>query len=44
VIEFSGPTGHWVRINPAQPDKATAAKIADSIHVPDAEPYVVRTN
>jgi rare lipoprotein A len=44
VIEFAGPTGHWVRINPAVPDRATAAKIADAIHVPDAEPYVVRTN
>jgi rare lipoprotein A len=44
VTEFTGPTGHWVRINPAQPDKTTANKIAESIHVPDAEPYVVRTN
>ncbi len=44
VTEFAGPTGYWVRINPAQPDKTTAARIADSIHVPDAEPYVVRTN
>ena len=46
VIEFAGPTGHWVRINPAHPDKTTAADIADSIHVPDpgAQPYVVRLN
>jgi rare lipoprotein A len=44
VIEFAGPTGHWVRINPAAADRATADKIAASIHVPDAEPYVVRTN
>lgn len=46
VIEFAGPTGHWVRINPAHPDKTTAAEIADSIHVPDpgAQPYVVRLN
>ena len=44
VIEFAGPTGHWVRINPAQPDRATAARIAESIHLPDAEPYLVRTN
>ncbi len=42
VIEFAGPTGHWVRINPAQPDKAHATEIADSIHIPDAEPYVTR--
>jgi rare lipoprotein A len=46
VIEFAGPTGHWVRINPAHPDKSTAAEIADRIHVPDpgAQPYVVRLN
>jgi len=44
VIEFAGPTGHWVRINPAPADHASAEKIADTIHLPDAEPYVVRTN
>jgi rare lipoprotein A len=46
VIEFAGPTGHWVRINPQFPDKATANQIADSIHVPDpaAQPYIVRLN
>ncbi len=46
VIEFAGPTGHWVRINPAHPDKGTAAGIAESIHVPDpgAQPYIVRLN
>lgn len=44
VIEFAGPTGHWVRINPASLDKAAARQIADSIHIPDpgAEPYLVR--
>jgi len=46
VIEFAGPTGHWVRINAQNPDKATAAQIADHIHIPDpaAEPYLVRLN
>ena len=44
VIEFAGPTGHWVRINPAEPDRETAAKIAETIHIPDAQPYLVRTN
>jgi rare lipoprotein A len=44
VTEFAGPTGHWVRINPAQPDHNTALRIADSIHLPDATPYVIRTN
>jgi rare lipoprotein A len=44
VIEFAGPTGHWVRINPKNQDKATANEIADSIHIPDpgAQPYLVR--
>ncbi len=44
VIQFAGPTGHWVRINPAQPDRQQAERIAASIRVPDAEPYVVRLN
>jgi rare lipoprotein A len=46
VIEFAGPTGHWVRINPQKSDKATASQIASSIHVPDpgALPYIVRLN
>ena len=44
VIEVAGPTGHWVRINPATPNHATAEKIADSIPLPDAEPYLIRTN
>jgi rare lipoprotein A len=44
VTEFAGPTGHWVRINPAKPDHLTAEHIAGSIHLPDAEPYVIRTN
>jgi len=46
VIEFAGPTGHWVRINPLKADKATANQIANSIHipVPGALPYIVRLN
>jgi rare lipoprotein A len=44
VIEFPGPTGHWVRINPARPDKAHATEVADSIHVSGAEPYLIRTD
>jgi rare lipoprotein A len=44
VIEFAGPTGHWVRINPKVPDRAHADEIAANIHVPDAEPYVIRTD
>ena len=46
VIEFAGPTGHWVRINPVNGDRATADRIAGSIHIPDpnAQPYLVRLN
>ena len=46
VIEFAGPTGHWVRINPKNGDKATVSEIADRIHSPDpgAQPYLVRLN
>jgi len=44
VIEFAGPTGHWVRINPANLDKTSASQIASSIHLPDALPYIVRLN
>lgn len=46
VIEFAGPTGHWVRINPLHPDLANADEVAESIHPrdPAALPYIVRTN
>jgi rare lipoprotein A len=46
VIQFPGPTGYWVRINPSTPDRATVDRIADSIHLPDpdAQPYIVRLN
>lgn len=44
VIEFQGPTGYWVRINPKAPDKEHANDIAESIHIPDAEPYLTRTD
>jgi rare lipoprotein A len=44
VIQFAGPTGHWVRINPVKPGRQPADKIAEAIRVPDAEPYVVRLN
>jgi rare lipoprotein A len=44
VIEFEGPTGYWVRINPKFADKASATQIAESIHIPDAEPFLTRTD
>jgi rare lipoprotein A len=44
VIEFQGPTGHWVRINPLVPDRRRAQQIAATIRTaePDAIPYLVR--
>jgi rare lipoprotein A len=46
VIEFAGPTGHWVRIDPKNDTRALVNQIADSIHIPDpgAQPYIVRLN
>jgi rare lipoprotein A len=46
VIEFPGPTGYWVRINPKVPDKRNAAEVADGTHPkdPGAEPYLIRTD
>jgi rare lipoprotein A len=46
VIEFAGPTGHWVRINPLNQDKATASRMAETMRVPEpgARPYLVRLN
>jgi len=44
VSEFAGPTGYWVRIDPAQHGKGEALEIADWIGQPDpaAFPFVVR--
>jgi len=44
VIEFTGPTGHWVRVNTAQGDKTRATQIAEGIRPrePGAEAYLVR--
>ena len=45
VLQFAGPTGHWVRINPKVTDRQHATEIADGIHLPDAaQPYLVRTD
>jgi rare lipoprotein A len=46
VIEFPGQTGHFVRINPKNPDKASAIEIAGGIHIPDpgVQSYLVRLN
>ena len=44
VIEFQGPTGHWVRINPISASRAQALQIASAIRTaePDAQAYLVR--
>ena len=44
VIQFQGPTGYWVRINPAGLDRSRALQMAATIRAsePDALPYVVR--
>jgi rare lipoprotein A len=46
VIEFPGPTGYWVRVNPKFPDKKNATEVADGIHPKDpaALPYLIRTD
>ena len=42
VIEFTGPTGHWVRIRPQADDRERAAEIAKSINPKEGEAYLVR--
>ncbi len=44
VIEFTGPTGHWVRVKTPQGDKTRAIQIAEAIRPkePTAEAYLVR--
>ena len=46
VIEFAGPTGYWVRIDPPQRDRKTANQITAWIGAPDeqSQAYLVRTD
>ncbi len=44
VIEFPGPTGFWVRIHPRVGTRTQASQIAATIHVPDAQAFLVRTD
>ena len=46
VIEFAGPTGYWVRIDPASRSKSQAEEVLTWIGNPDpaAAPYLVRTD
>ena len=42
VIEFTGPTGHWVRIRPAHDDKQRAMEIASKDRPAAGNAYLVR--
>jgi rare lipoprotein A len=42
VIEFTGPTGHWVRVRPQDDDKARAVEIARDLEPAEGEAYLVR--
>lgn len=42
VIEFTGPTGHWVRIRPAGDDRSRAGDIARELQPKEGEAYLVR--
>jgi rare lipoprotein A len=42
VIEFTGPTGHWVRIRPLGDDKGRAVEIAHGLQPSEGEAYLVR--
>lgn len=42
VIEFTGPTGHWVRIRPQNDDKGRAVEIAKELKPEEGGAYLVR--
>jgi rare lipoprotein A len=42
VIEFTGPTGHWVRIRPLGDDKERATEIAHQLEPSEGLAYLVR--
>jgi rare lipoprotein A len=42
VIEFSGPTGRWVRIRPEGDDKRKAEEVAGKTHVKEGGVFLVR--
>ncbi len=42
VIEFTGPTGHWVRIRPAADDKARAQEIESTVQPEEGAAYLTR--
>lgn len=42
VIEFTGPTGHWVRIRPENGNRRRAIEIANSLRPKEGNAYLVR--
>jgi rare lipoprotein A len=42
VLEFAGPTGHWVRIRPSHGDHALAYQIAAGLRPIEGNAYLVR--
>lgn len=42
VIEFTGPTGHWVRIRPENGDKRRAIEIVRNMQPREGAAYLVR--
>jgi rare lipoprotein A len=42
VLEFAGPTGHWVRIFPASDDRSQAAALAEQVQPREGKAYLVR--
>lgn len=42
VIEFTGPTGHWVRIRPENGDKSRAIQIVRNIRIEEGAAFLVR--
>ena len=42
VIQFTGPTGEWVRIRPAGDDKRKAEEVASKTHVREGSVFLVR--
>jgi len=42
VIQFSGPTGEWVRIRPEGDDKRKAEEVASKTHVKEGAVFLVR--
>ena len=42
VIEFTGPTGEWVRLRPQNDDKLQAEEVASKTHVKEGGVFLVR--